>query len=95
MDPQNVRESLKRKFKRPIYKSRVLSYNVTVGKQHKDLGEYKMTKNIISKEEALLKMYNRLSEVTSQLSTETDPIEREMLEMEKDQLTTFILRLEA
>lgn len=54
-----------------------------------------MTKNIISKEEALLKMYNRLSEVTSQLSTETDPIEREMLEMEKDQLTTFILRLEA
>lgn len=54
-----------------------------------------MTKNIISKEEALSKMYTRLNEVTSQLSTETDPTEREMLKLEQDLLTTYILRLEA
>ena len=53
-----------------------------------------MTKNPISREEALSKMYNRLAEVISQLSTKTDPIEREMLEMEKDQLNTYILRIE-
>lgn len=54
-----------------------------------------MTKNSISKEEALSKMYNRLNQVNDQLLIETDSVEREMLEIEKDQLTTYILRLEA